>query len=193
MPQIPKTKWELAPEGTHPARCIGFLDLGTHSQTFKDKTEDKRLCRIYWHLIGLKTKTGANVVIFQKYTYSPSANGNLMKILRSWLNVKDSKFDLAELIGKPAQVKVEHSENGDFANVVAVMECPKALKVKESDEDTHLLFLTPEDFDINEFNELPENTQGFIMDSPEYLECVANKGSKKKAIAKTEPAKGKKK
>lgn len=188
MAKIPKTKWELAPEGTHNAVCIKFIDLGTQDVTFKGETKESRLCRIYFDLVDCKTKTGENVVIFQKYTYSASAQGNLSKDLRSWLGVKNAgDFDLATIIGKPALVKVEHSENGEYANIKGIMELPKGVKVKKSTEEQYALFLTPEDFDANVFNELPEKLQATIMDSKtEYAECTAVK-TKKKAV--TTPAK----
>lgn len=190
MAKIPKTKWEQAPAGTHAARCIGFVDLGTHMVAFQQQEpKETRLCRIYYDLVNLKTKDGKNMVVFQKYTYSPSPKGNLMKTLKSWLNVKDANFDMADLIGKPALVKVEESKSGEYTNVTTVMEVPKGTKVKESNEQTHMLFLEPDDFDINEFNELPEGLQGTIMDSLyEYAACTA-KGVKKKAPAKSAPVK----
>lgn len=177
MPKMPKTKWEIAPAGTHNAICIRFIDLGTQKQVFKGEESEARQCRLYFDLIDEKTKDGKNVVAFQKYTYSPSPKGNLMKALRSWLGVKDSDFDMDQVLGKPAMITIEH--NGEYANITAITSPTKGAKFRKSTEEVYSLHLTEEDFDVNVFNELPEGLQGKIMDSPEYAEVSAPKGKKK--------------
>lgn len=180
MAKIPKTQWELAPEGTHNAECIQFIDMGTQKTTFNGKEGEARQCRLYFHLVDEKTKDGKNVVIFQKYTYSPSPKGNLMKMLKAWLGVKDSNFDMDDIIGKPALVTVQHSDNGDYANVVNVAALTKGAKISKSKEPHYSLHLNVDDFDANVFNELPEGLQGKIADTKEYLEASATKPKKKK-------------
>lgn len=184
MAKIPKTAWELAPEGTHNAECIQFVDMGTQKTNFNGKEGEARQCRIYFHLVDEKTKDGKNVVIFQKYTYSPSPKSNLMKTLKAWLNVKDSNFDMDEVIGKPALVTVQHSDTGEYANVVNVAALTKGAKISKSKEPHYSLHLNPEDFDANVFNELPEGLQGKIADTVEYLEASAVKPKKAVPVKK---------
>lgn len=186
MAKIPKTKFEVAPEGTHNAICVRFVDMGTQKQTFKGEEKESRICRIYFDLVDEKTATGNNMCVFQKYTYSPSANGNLMKMLKGWLKIKSPDFDMDEVLGKPALVTITHSESGEYANITAVVDVPKNTKVRKSTETIYSLHLTPEDFDVDSFNELPSHLQGIIADSPEYLEATSakKKAPKKKAAKK---------
>lgn len=191
MPQIPQTKWELAPEGTHVAIGAKFIDLGTQTvKAFKEGEEDKevRQCLVVWDLPNEKTSTGANVTVRKKYTYGTSSNGNFFKDICAWFGLKSlAGFDVDSIIGKPAMVTVQHSDNGNYANVKSVTSVPKGTKVPKSTEPQYALHLTPEDFDPAVFNELSENMQGIIANTKEYLEC----SSPKKKSAKAAPAKGK--
>lgn len=181
MPKIPQTKFENAPEGVHSAICTRFIDQGTQKVSFKGKESESRQCRISFDLVDEKTKDGKNMVASQRMTYSGSAKSKLAKMLKAWLNVDASNFDMDGVLGKPALVTITHSEDGQYANITAVTGVPKNTKVKKSTEEIFSLHLTPEDFNADAFNELSENMQGIIADSPEYLEATA---TKKKAPAK---------
>jgi len=190
MAKIPKPEWELAPEGVHNAVCCKFIDLGTQLTTFKEEEKEVRQCRVYFHLVDEKTSKGDNVVVFQKFTYSASPNSNFAKTLKAWLMVKDpANFDPSDLIGKPASITIEH--NNGYANITNISGLAKGVKPKKSNEPSYCLFLTPEDFDANVFNELPEKTQGLIADTKEYLLATTAKKKTAKPAAKV-PAKGKK-
>jgi hypothetical protein len=186
MAKIPKQEFELAAEGTHNAVCCAFIDLGTQTVlnfTTKEE-EEKRQCVIAFHLVNEKTKTGKNVTVRQTYTYTQSTNGNLFKVLQSWLGIKNANdIEVDTLVGKSAMVTVAHSENGQYANIKAVTGLAKGVKPFKSNEPQICVLLTPEDFDAGAFNELSEKMQGKIADTKEYL--AASSPKKKTVAAKT--------
>lgn len=138
----------LAPSGTHIARCVQVIDLGTTedvSPTYGTKIKHK--VRITWELpfelnVFDEKKGEQPFFISQKYTVSLGEQANLRKDLESWrgrpFTVDELKgFDLANILGAPCQVTILHQtgkQSGKLREVVSAitplakgMVCPPAI------------------------------------------------------------------
>lgn len=163
---------ERAPEGTHNAMCVGFIDLGTQDPPENSKFPDpqpQRKCTIEFALEvtgKCQRSDGKPFIIGHRMTYSPSSKSNLMKVLRKWLGVKTANYEMQDMIGKLAVVTTEHS--GDkYTNIIDVSRAPEKLKIKLPKVATRALFLD-ENFDEDVFESLSDNVKEKIMLSPEY-------------------------
>ncbi len=183
MSKPPKSKRELAPEGVHKAVCVHVIDLGTQEFSFKGKEMSARKVSVGFELIGKKNAFGEPQVVAQRYTFSNSKKSNLMKDLKAWLGIKDPDFDLDGLQGKPAQVTITHSDDGEYANITNVGGVPKGTKFPKPATPWVSLYLD-ETFDQDVFDDLPDYFKEKIAASPEYDEVNAPKKPAKKAAGK---------
>jgi len=143
MPIIAKSSGSAstpAPFGTHIARCIQVIDIGSHTSTFDGDERTQRKVSIAWELpeethVFDPNRGEEPFVISKEYTLSTSEKSNLRRDLESWRGKPFTKeevmgFDVAKLIGVPAMVSVVHQEkkngSGVYAKVTAVTRLPKS-------------------------------------------------------------------
>jgi hypothetical protein len=137
-------EFEIPEAGSHPAVCIGLIDLGTHTETFKDKQKgterkvDLRKVLIVWELTdqpmtGMKN---VNHVIGRDFNVTFSDKSALRKMVEAWGGKKfkeDEEFDLSKLLGKPGMVTVSHGEGKTsgkaYAKFEAIAPVPKNMTV----------------------------------------------------------------
>jgi hypothetical protein len=126
----------LPDAGTHLARLLSMVDLGTQVEVFKDKTSRMRKLLLAWELVNEKGPDGDPCVIGAVYSWSFSIQANLRSMLKVWRGrdlATDADFDLCELLGEPCLVTVEHrrSQGSDreFARVAGVTPVPKGTTV----------------------------------------------------------------
>ena len=127
-----------APEGTHIARCIGLVDLGTQAGEFQGSPTLKHECIVRWELPHETIEIDgqqAPLIISKFYTVSVNEKSNLRRDWESWAGRKVSHdellhgLDLTKLLGRACQVSIQHTAQGK-ARVVAVtglakgMTCP---------------------------------------------------------------------
>lgn len=181
MSKPQSTPRELCPEGSHAAVCLGVIDIGTQTVTFKGKEKRQKKLYIEFEPQGVEKEDGEPFTIVLRATNSDSDNSTLAKTLKSWLGVKNvAEFDLAECAGKSALVTVTHSEKGDFANIATIVPLPKGMKVGKPSGEVRSLFLD-DTFDEEVFEGLKDSVKEKIMSSPEYDAVLA---SQKKGKAK---------
>lgn len=165
---------EQAPEGSHPARCIAVIDLGTQTSEFNGETRSRRALWIQWELPGEARTTGnfAGEVfrVGSIYTRSLHPKSSLRADLESWrgksFTAEELKqFDIARLLGTPCLLQVGRNEKGR-AKVNAVMSLPKGMTVPACVNDPVLLSL--DDFDMATYADLPKGIQAMVSQSPEY-------------------------
>ncbi len=138
----------LAPSGSHIARAIRVLDVGTHtSERFGSRNHQ---VVISWELplalIEDGDYAGEPFVVNRTYTLSLHKKSNLRPDLEAWRGkqftgqeIQDG-FEIAEMVGQPCMLTVTHSNPNDegrvYANVTGVAalmkgtDCPK--QVNES-------------------------------------------------------------
>lgn len=190
MAKIPMAPRELAPEGNgQDAVCLGIVDLGTQPAT-NPAWDDARKCLIVFELVNSKRKNGKPFDVTKNVTFTMSQNGKLAEILEAWLGISPKelrKFDPDDLKGKPALLNIKHSEDGNFANIIAISAPPAKHKMKKASMPTYSLYLD-ETFDQDVFDGLSEGLKNKIAASPEYAAVMSGKFKKKPV-----PAKGRKK
>lgn len=165
---------EQAPEGSHPARCIAVVDLGTQTSEFNGEMRSRRALWIQWELPGEARTTGAFAgEVFRVgsiYTRSLHPKSSLRADLESWrgksFTAEELKqFDIARLLGTPCLLQVGRNEKGR-ARVNAVMSLPKGMTVPACVNDPVLLSLDA--FDQSVYADLPKGIQAMVASSPEY-------------------------
>lgn len=174
----------LPEAGTHVARCVKIIDLGTQETEFEGKKGKAKKVQFSFELIGqtwLFDEGGEDekevpFIVHKEYTASIGAKANLAKDLASWLGKKlDPKvpFKPETLLGKECQVVVliETSKKSgeDYAKIGAIMAVPTKMgKVDRAASNKVFLSLNPEEFDVEVYKDLPQFLRDKIKSSPEF-------------------------
>lgn len=175
---------EQAPEGSHPARCIAVVDLGTQTSEYNGETRSRKQLFIQWELPNESRTTGnfAGEVfrVGAFYTRSLHPQASLRADLESWRGRKFTEeelkqFDIAKLLGAPCLLQVGRNDKGR-AKVTGVMSVPKGMSVPELVNDTMLFSL--DEYDAKAFGELPQGIQKMITASPEYATATGKPDAK---------------
>jgi hypothetical protein len=108
----------LAPAGTHVARCVQLVDLGTQDDTYLGEPKISHKVRITWELpyelhVFDKEKGEQPFFLSKKYTLSLGEQATLRKDLESWRGRQFTEeelrgFDLKNILGAACQITVLH-------------------------------------------------------------------------------------
>jgi hypothetical protein len=137
--------FECAPEGSHPAVCVGLIDLGTHSEEFKDektggkKTLSYRKVLFCWELTAepMAGFKGRNFIVSKDYRVTFTEKAGLRKMIEAWAGktfAEGQDFDLEKLLGKKFLISLTHhtsSKDKTYAKIAGVSAVPKGLPVPE--------------------------------------------------------------
>lgn len=165
---------EQAPEGSHVARCIAVIDLGTQTNEYNGEVKSRRALWIQWELPDEVRQSGQFAGecfrVGSIYTRSLHPKASLRSDLESWrgrafTTDELKQFDIAKLLGAPCLLQVGRNEKGR-AKVGAVMSVPKGMVVPP--QINGLLLLSLDQYDQHVFAELPKGIQAMIAASPEY-------------------------
>jgi hypothetical protein len=163
-----------APEGTHLARCVELIDIGTHESEYQGKKVRRNQVIVRWELPHVLHDDGKPMLVSKFYTNSLSEKATLLADLTAWRGRKFTvqelnKFDLQTILGKPCQVTVVHNDNNK-AKVTAVSGIPAGVTVPEAFNKPRAFWI--EEWDGNDtappFSELPKGFQDLIKSSEEY-------------------------
>jgi hypothetical protein len=136
-------EFKLPPAGTHVARCVQIVDLGTQKGEWQGKPKETHKVRLAWELPNekdtFKPEVGPEPFIIGKdFTVSLDEKASLRKTLEAWRGRPFTEqelagFDISKLKGVPAMLNVQHVEKGGkvYANVSAVMALPKGMPVPD--------------------------------------------------------------
>lgn len=173
--------FEQAPVGTHLARCIKLIDIGTHKGEYQGQATIKRQIIAGWELpmelISSGDYAGKPFTCSRFYTASLNEKSTLRADLKNW-RTRDftedelKKFDLRSILGKVCMVSLTHTDKNKV-KVSGVMAAPKGMAAPEQVGDTVYLSLEPELFDQDVFDSLSDGYKKLIMQSPEYKQLTA--------------------
>lgn len=175
------TKRTLPPEGTHVARCYGMLQIGTVLQKGSFGEKKKNLILVMWELCNEmhEFKEGEGLKPFavsKRYTLS-FYQSHLRKDLESWRGKQYSDedvkngVDVVKLVGHPCMITVAHSEDGKYANVMAVTGMPKGITAPPLfNKET---VLTYNDFDWKLYESFSDKMKELIASSDEFKALTA--------------------
>jgi hypothetical protein len=136
-----------APAGTHVARCVQVIDLGTQKDNGQFGLKIQPKLRLTWELPTelhvFKEENGEEpFVVGKEYTLNLGEKSNLRKDLESWRGKPFTPqelegFDVSKLLGAPCMLNVVHKPkkdgSGAYANIASLsplmkgMTCPPAI------------------------------------------------------------------
>lgn len=168
--------FEQPPVGTHAARCIRLIDIGTQHGEYQGQPTVRRQCIIMWELCNeLMTHgeaAGKPFVVTKFYTQSLGEKANLRRDLTSWrsrefTDEERAGFDARAILGKPCMLAVALNEKNK-AVVTGVMALPKGMVVPEQINPSVYFSLDPDQFNNHVFEGLSEGIQKLIKASDEW-------------------------
>jgi hypothetical protein len=186
------TTFEQPPIGSHAARCIAIIDLGTQKNVYEGETSLKRQVIIRWELCNEPMSGGDSdnkpFTVSKFYTASLNEKASLRKDLASWrtrdFTPEELKgFDLRNIIGKTCMLAVGLSEKGK-AKVSSVMAPMKGMTFPEQSNEGFHFSLNASEFSESDFESLSKGFKDMVMLSPEYAAL------KRRAAQLTAPAQG---
>lgn len=164
------------PEGTYVATCVRVIDMGTQISTFQGADKLQRKVLVAWEVPEQMVEFDGEqrpALIMQRYTASLHDKAQLRKHLEAWRGRRFTEdelkgFDLKNVLGKPCQIQVLHSENGSYANVAAIMAVPKGLPAPDIFHPLVNFSLDEGEFSEGIYDGLSDKLKAQISTSPEY-------------------------
>lgn len=166
-------EFQQCPPGTHVARCIGLIDLGTQRGEYKGDVVIREQVVVQWEVPGetIETDDGPKPMIVSKfYTNSLSEKANLRADLEMWRGKQFTPeelggFDLEAILGKTCLVTVIHNESGK-AKVMGITSLPKGTTCPPAVNEPHAFWIDP--WDDAAFMALPKGFRKIIEQSKEF-------------------------
>lgn len=179
--------FEQPPVGTHVARCVKIIDIGTQKSEYQGQANIRRQCIIGWELpnelISEGDYAGKPFTVSRFYTCSLSEKANLRKDLANWRGRDFTEqelqgFESKNILGKPCMLSLTPNDKGKV-RVTGVMALPKGTQVPPQVNDT--VFFSLDEFNRDVFEKLSDGYKKLIMASPEYKhatdpQAVAKRG-----------------
>lgn len=162
-----------APTGTHVARCVKIIDLGTQHGEYNNQPTRRNQVLVVWELpkeiVDEKPVTASAF-----YTNSLGKNANLRRDLELWRGrgfTQDEldRFDLQAILGAPCLLTVipkgeDKTKVGGVSGLPKGMECPPQI--------TPSFAFWLDEFTPERFNELSTGIQDIIKRSEEFPQIV---------------------
>lgn len=169
--------FQQAPIGTHVARCIRLIDLGTQQNEYEGKVSQRNQVLVMWELCNemMETDEGPKPFIVSKfYTNSLNEKATLRHDLAQWrgrdfTDEECKRFDLQSILGHPCMISVIANEKGK-SKVGGVMKMPKGQTSPEPQNKPFAFWL--DEFNRATFDGLSDGIKKIIQKSPEYAEAT---------------------
>lgn len=145
------SEYELPPEGATPAVCVDVVELGIVTS---EKWGDKEKVRFVFETPHKHSDEGYPLRASTQMNVSFSKKGRLRPFLGDWRGKQytdaEAKkgVDLEMLVGKPAYITIEHSEDGRYANITNIIPLPKGLEAPEPDPEYKRVMDREEGWDV---------------------------------------------
>lgn len=169
-------EFEKAPIGTHVARCIKLIDLGTQFGEYQGKPTSARKIVVSWELPNETMTEGDYAdkpfIVSKFYTASLSEKANLRKDLINWRGrdftpAELSGFESKNILDKPCMVQITANENGRH-NVTGVMAMMKGAECPPRINALVYFSLERNEFKAEVMESLADFYKGKIQASPEF-------------------------
>jgi hypothetical protein len=168
-----------APEGTHIARCVRAVDLGTQkgSVQFPDA---KHKVLLAWELCEELSEFEGKmtpIVVSKRYTLSLHKKAGLRHDLETWRSrpftaEELAGFDLKKILGAPCMVTIVHAPSQDgsktYANIKGVSAVPKSMAQACPAAHHELLYYQIEDGVDGVFTKLSPKLRETITQAAEW-------------------------
>ena len=166
--------FEQPPVGTHVARCVKLIDIGTQKGEYQGKATFKRQVIVGWELpTELMTEgeyAGKPFLVSRFYTASLGEKANLRKDLANWRGRDFTEaelmgFDAKSILGKTCMLSLTMNDKNKV-RVTGVMAAPKGMQVPAQISPS--VYFSLDEFDQAVFDALSDGYKKFITASPEY-------------------------
>lgn len=174
--------FEQPPIGTHVARCVHVIDIGTQRGEYQGKATSRRQCIIGWELpTELQSEgdfAGQPFRVSRFYTASLGKKASLRADLQNWRgrDFTDEElggFDSKNIVGKPCMLSLILSDKGK-AKVSGVMAMPKGMEMPG--QVLPSIYFSLDQFDPEVFESLSDGIKKMIVTSPEYAAVTKPRG-----------------
>ena len=146
------------PAGSHAARLVWLVDLGTQEDTWQGETKIRRKIHLTFELVNELMEDGRPFVVGRSISMSFNEKSTLRAIAETLLGSKLPKdFDLSTIIGKPCLAQVVHYEKKDGTTggkLGTIIAAPKGFPVKNAANEC--LVYNIHEPDANTFQKLPK-------------------------------------
>lgn len=122
------------PAGPHAGCLVAIVDLGTHTDVYKDEARTTRQVYLVWELVDQqREEDGKNHLIGARYTLSTHPKAGLRIMLEAWRGkgyAENEEVDITASLGKSCLVNVQHGQTGSgkaFAKIKSISALPKAM------------------------------------------------------------------
>lgn len=171
--------FKQAPTGSHIARAIWIIDLGTQYNEMYE--QHRRQVLLSWELPNETLEIEGvekPFTISKFYTVSLHEKAALRHDLEAWrgrafTDDELAGFDVKNVLTKPCMVSVV--EKNGKSKVSSVSAVPKGMEVPPQFNEE--VFFSLEEFDQAQFDALPEGIQKIIEKSPEYKSAIGLGGA----------------
>lgn len=163
-----------APSGTHLARCIGCVSLGTQQPNSPQFSAAFKVMLIF-ELPDELLENGKAMTVSMERTCSLSEKATLRHDLESWRGRPFTKeelsgFDVAQVVDVPCMLSVIHKQSAKgktYAAITAISKLPKAVSAKPRVND--LVRYEIEDGKNKVYESLPEFVRKKIASCAEWI------------------------
>jgi len=163
-----------APAGTHLARCIKIIDLGTQHGEYNGKPNKRNQVIIMFELPNETVQIEGQekpALVSQFFTNSLSEKSNLRPALESWRGRPFTteellRFDLESILGKPALVTIVHKD--DKAKISSIAKIMKGMETTLPEQVNPSFSFWIDDWDQEKFDTLSDRIKAMIQGSDEY-------------------------
>lgn len=173
--------FQPAPEGTHVARCIELIDIGTHHGEYQGAPTVRNQVIVRWELPNETIEIDGKpqpMIVSKFYTNSLGEKANLRADLTAWrgrafTQEELMKFDLMNILGKPCLLTIVHNEKKK-AKVSAVSGLAKGMTCPPQVNAMRSFWIDEWNGDVNgePFASLPKGFKELIQQSDEYKEMA---------------------
>lgn len=126
-----------APAGTHLARCVGCISLGTQEPNSPQFSPAFKILLV-WELPEELLDSGKAMTVSKELTCSLADKANLRHLLESWRGRQFTKeeldgFDVQQVVDVPCMLTVIHKTSAkgkNYADVSAATKLPKSMPSK---------------------------------------------------------------
>lgn len=164
--------FKSAPAGTHVARCIRLVDIGTQHGEYQGKPTVRRQIIVMWELPNELMEDGKPYICSKFYTASLSEKATLRKDLEAWRGRAFTGkellgFDLKSILGHPCMLSIVDKESGG-TKVGGVMALPKGTQVPVATNEVWSFDL--DSWDEARFESMSDGIKKLIEQSDEFQE-----------------------
>lgn len=189
-----KKQIELIPEGQYDAILYAVVELGTHTKDGQFGVKTNPEIMFMFEIPELQItyeKDGKEItaprVINARFNQFMNEKAKLRAFLESWRGKSLTDDDIAEftpekVLGKGAQISVEHSKNGKYANIKSIAPLHKSVKLGKP-VNPIINFGIADLNNPEEFGKLYPWVQKIVMESHEAQDAPAEA-----VIQREEPA-----